>query len=340
MKAVALTRYLPITDDDALLDVELPPPSPRPHDIVVRVKAVSVNPVDTKVRAPKSKVEDTPRVLGWDAAGEVVEVGDTASGFSVGDKVYYAGDITRAGCNSELHAVDSRIAAIMPQTLNFERAAALPLTALTAWEALFERLRLSPDGNHRGASLLVIGGAGGVGSIAIQLAKKLGGLDVIATASRPESEQWVRQMGADHVINHHKPMDEQLRSITSNGYVDYVLCLNNTHAHWDAMCRAVAPQGLIATIVESPVPLDMALLKNKSAGLVWELMFTRSMYCTPDIAEQGRTLARVADLIDNGVLIDTATTTWSPINAATLKRAHAQLESGTTIGKLVVSGWE
>lgn len=339
MKAVALTRYLPITDEDALLDVELQAPEPRPTDLVVGVHAVSVNPADTKVRAPKPAVEPTPRVLGWDAAGEVIAVGSAATGFAVGDKVYYAGDITRPGCNSELHAVDSRLVGRMPKSLDYAGAAALPLTSITAWEVLFDRLKLSPDGKHRGQSILVVGGAGGVGSVAIQLAKQLAGLEVIATASRPESAEWVRRLGASHVVDHHAPLGPQLAAVTQRGLVDHVLCLNSTQQHWEAMCDAIAPQGLIAAIVESPVPLDVSRLITKSAGLVWEGMFTRSIFSTSDMAEQGRILTRVADLIDRKILLGTATTMLSPIDASTLKRAHAQLETGKTIGKVVVSGW-
>lgn len=339
MKAVALTRYLPITDKDALLDVELEAPKPRPLDLVVRVHAVSVNPADAKVRAPKPDVEASPRVLGWDAAGEVVGVGSDVTSFAVGDKVYYAGEITRPGCNSELHAVDSRLVGRMPKSLDYTAAAALPLSAITAWEVLFDRLKIAPDGQSRGQSILIVGAAGGVGSVAIQIAKQIAGLEVIATASRPESADWARKLGAAHVIDHHKPFEPQLKAIDPSGFVDHVLCLNNTQQHWDAMCNAVAPQGLIATIVESPAPLDVSRLIMKSSGLVWEGMFTRSLFATPDLAEQGRILTRVADLIDRGVLVGTATTKLSPINAENLKRAHAQLESGTTIGKLVVSGW-
>jgi zinc-binding alcohol dehydrogenase family protein len=339
MRAVALTRYLPITEEDALLDVEIQEPTPREHDLIVRVHAVSINPADAKVRAPKPTVEKEPRVLGWDAAGEVVDVGSAVGGFRVGDKVYYAGDITRPGCNSELHAIDARLVGHMPRSLDYAHAAALPLTAITAWEALFERARISSDGKNKGQTLLVIGGAGGVGSIAIQLAKHVAGLEVVATASRPESSEWVRKCGADHVINHHEPLVEQLERVVGRAFVDHVLCLNATQQHWDAMCKVIAPQGLIVSIVESPVPLDVSPLIMKSAGLVWEGMFTRSIYSTPDMAEQGRILDRIAELVDRGIVASTATTIWSPINASSLKRAHAQLESGSTIGKLVVTGW-
>ena len=340
MKAVGLTHYLPITDEQSFLDIELQPPTPGPFDLLVRVHAVSVNPVDTKVRAPKPKVEPEPRVLGWDAAGEVVAVGTEVQGFSFGDQVYYAGDITRSGSNAELHLVDARIAGKKPQSSNFAEAAALPLTAITAWEVLFDRLGISPAGEHKGRSILIIGGAGGVGSIAIQLATQLAGLRVIATASRPESTAWVKSLGAHEVINHRDPIDEGLKSVTADGSVDYILCLNSTQQHWDAMCRAIAPQGKIASIVETSGPLDIGPLMRKSAGFVWELMFTRPMFKTPDMAKQGEILNKIASLIDQGILRNTTNTILSPISAANLRKAHQMLEEGRTIGKIVLSSWD
>lgn len=343
MKAVALTEYLPITDERALTDVELPEPEPQAHDLLVRVHAVSINPVDTKVRAPKdgAPVEAPPKVLGWDAAGEVVSVGEAVTGFESGDRVYYAGDLTRQGSNAERHAVDARIAAKMPRTLDYENAAALPLTALTAWEGLFERMGISVDGDDAGKSILIVGGAGGVGSIAIQLAKRLGKLRVIASASRDETRAWVREMGADDVVNHRTPLDEELRATNlPGGCVDYIFCLNDTDAHWPAMCNAIAPQGTICSIVGTRAPLDMGPLKSKSARFAWEFMFTRSMYGTADIAAQGVILQRVAELIDDGTLRSTRNATLSPIRADVMRRAHAQSESGTSIGKVVVTGWD
>lgn len=340
MKAIAAKESLPITDERALVDVTLEEPELRPHDLLVAVRAVSVNPVDWKIRLSPRDPEAPPQVLGWDAAGEVVAVGPEAKGFAVGDRVYYAGDITRPGTNAERHAIDSRIAAKMPASLDFADAAGLPLTSLTAWESLFERIGVATDGSDEGKRLLIVGGAGGVGSMAIQLAKRVAGLRVIATASRPESIEWVKGLGADDVIDHHQPLDEGVASVTEDGRVEYILCLNSTGAHWDAMCRAIAPQGTIATIVETDEPLDMELLKLKSARLAWELMFTRSMFETDDIAEQGAILARTANLVDDGVVRGTVTTKLSPIDAATLREAHAKVESGRTIGKVVVSGWE
>jgi len=337
MKAVALTRYLPIDHPEALIDVELPTPAIGEHDLLVRVAAVSVNPVDTKVRAPKDKIETSPRVLGWDAAGTVEAVGAAVTGFAVGDAVYYAGDITRPGSNAELQAVDARIAAKAPATLRPEQAAALPLTALTAWEGLFDRLAIAPDGADRGKSLLIIGGAGGVGSLVIQLAKRAG-LTVIATAGRPESAAWCRELGADFVVGRAQSL---VATLAEQGIhsVDYIYNAADTDGWWDDMVALIRPQGRIVSIVENKGPLDQNVLKTKSAAFGWEFMFTRAMYQTDDMAEQGRILARVAALIDAGDLKLTLADTLSPISAATLIEAHRKLESGTMIGKLVVHGW-
>jgi len=338
MKAVGLYRYLPITDPESLLDLEIANPTPGPRDLLVKVEAIAVNPVDTKVRAPKDKIEANGRILGWDAAGTVVAVGESVDLFKVGDEVYYAGSITRPGANSEYHVVDERIAALKPHSLNFAEAAALPLTAITAWEALFERLAISDSGADTGKKILIIGGAGGVGSIAIQLAARIAKLHVIATASRPESAAWCRKLGANDIIDHRLDMAEQL---TALGYatVDAVLCLNDTDAHFPTMAKVIAPQGTICTIVENNHPLDIALLKSKSAGFVWEFMFTRAMYQTPDMIAQHHLLTQVAQLIDNGTLQTTVGQMLSPINAANLKLAHAALEAGRSIGKIVIHGF-
>lgn len=338
MKAVALTRYLPVTDSDCLLDVDLPAPQPAGRDLLVRVKAVSVNPVDTKVRAPKDKIEQTPKILGWDAAGIVEAVGNEVSLFQPGDEVYYAGDITRPGSNAELQLVDERIVGKKPKSLSFAEAAALPLTAITAWESLFDRLGLDWNSDHSGTVLLIIGGAGGVGSIGIQLAK-LAGLTVIATASRPDTESWVRELGADHVINHHSSLPEQIRALGIKN-VPCIANFSNTDLHWQGMAEIVSPQGKIVGIVENSGPLELGLLKSKSAGFIWEFMFTRSLYQTNDMGEQGRLLNQVADLIDQGKLRTTLKQVLSPINAANLIKAHALLESGKTIGKVVLSDWD
>jgi NADPH2:quinone reductase len=335
MKAIALTRYLPIENPESLVDVQLDKPSPQGRDILVEVKAIGVNPVDVKVRAPKDIIEKAPRVLGWDAAGVVQAVGPEVSGFKAGDRVFYAGDITRPGSNSEFQLVDERIVGHMPQSLSFEQAAALPLTTITAWEALFERLHVPPAATAPAKSILIIGGAGGVGSIAIQLAVKVAGLKVIATASRPESEKWVRELGAQHVINHFGDLSAQLKQLGFDN-VDYVLILNDTDRHFPAAAAAVAPQGTICTIVENAAPLDVSLLKAKSAGFIWEFMFTRSMFQTADMQQQGNLLDQVARLIDNQVIVTTVNQVLSPISAANLRQAHATLEGGRAIGKIVL----
>ncbi|AYY98859.1 zinc-binding alcohol dehydrogenase family protein [Burkholderia multivorans] len=338
MKAVGLTRYLPIDDPQALLDVELPQPVPGARDVLVKVEAISVNPVDTKVRAPKPQVEDTPRVLGWDAAGTVVAVGADVTLFKPGDEVFYAGSITRPGANSEFHAVDERIVALKPRTLDFAASAALPLTALTAWEALFDRLNVSPQGADAGKTVLIIGGAGGVGSIAIQLAKTLAKLHVIATASRPASSEWVRSLGADEVVDHFGDLPAQLRD-AGHVNVDYVLIFNDTDHHFPAAAEVIRPQGGICTIVENAKPVPVELLKAKSAAFHWEFMFTRAMFETPDMIEQHRILSEVARLIDDGTLRTTVGEHLGTINAANVRRAHQLLEGGRAIGKLVLSGF-
>lgn len=337
MKAIALTRYFPIENPDSLVDIELVIPEPLSHDLLVKIHAIAVNPVDTKVRKPKDKVEPTPKVLGWDAAGEVIAVGDAVTLFKVGDLVYYAGDVTRSGCNAEYQLMDERIVGHKPQSLNFEAAAALPLTAVTAWEALFDRLGIAQDANkNKDKSILIIGAAGGVGSIAIQLAKKVAGLNVIATASRPETTAWVHDLGADIVLNHHQLLQEinQL-----NIQPDYILCNNDTDGYFEVMATIIKPQGKICSIVETAKPVNLDLLKSKSATFVWEFMFTRSMFKTDDMIAQHQILQHVAQLIDAGTLTTTLNQVLRPINAENLRKAHAQLESGTTIGKLVLSGW-
>ncbi len=337
MKAIGLYRYLPIEDKDSLQDITLPKPEASGHDLLVAVKAVSVNPVDTKIRAPKDTTETEARVLGWDAAGEVVAIGSTVEHFAVGDQVYYAGDITRSGTNSEFHLVDERIVGRKPASLSYAEAAALPLTGITAWEALFDRLGVSPHGDDKGKSILIIGGAGGVGSIAIQLASKVAKLTVIATASRDESRDWCLQLGADQVINHRNPVNKELLA-ENVPMVDYILCLNNTDQHWSAMAEAIKPQGRICSIVETS-SVDLDLLKSKSATFVWEFMFTRSMYQTPDMIEQQRLLNTLADLIDKDVIVTTVGKADQPINAENLRKAHAMLEQGNTIGKIVLVDW-
>ncbi len=338
MKAVGLKEYLPIEDENSLRDLEIPKPTATGKDLLVKVKAISVNPVDTKVRAPQDKVESEPRILGWDGAGVVAEVGDEVTEFQPGDEVYYAGDITRPGSNSEFQLVDERIVGRKPQNLDFAHAAAFPLTSITAWEALFERLNLDKKGADAGKSILIINGAGGVGSIAIQLAKKLAQLNVIATASRPETIAWCQKLGADQVVNHRHNLAEEIEQV---GYqnVDYILCLNDTDGHWQAITKAIKPQGMICSIVGNKQPLEMNTLKSKSAGLVWEFMFTRSMYHTEDITEQGSLLNEISQLIDNNTLMSTCNDVVKPINALNLRDVHQRLEKGRTIGKIVLAEW-
>lgn len=336
MKAVGLRRYLPLTEAEALLDVTLPIPVPQGRDLLVEVKAVAVNPVDTKVRAPKDKVEATPRVLGWDASGVVVAVGPGVTLFRPSDAVYYAGDITRPGSNQQFQLVDERIVGAKPQSLSFAEAAALPLTTITAYEALFDRLRIDRDGGSAGQSILMIGGAGGVGSIAIQLAKRAG-LGVIASASRPETVAWVRQLGADATVDHRGDMVAQVRAL-GHHHVDHVAIFNDMR-HWETAVELIRPQGGIVSIDDTHLPMPMAGMKSKAASLHWEFMFARAMHQTPDMIEQHRLLTWVAAQIDAGQIRSTLTEVLHPINAENLRRAHAALEAGTAKGKIVLEGF-
>lgn len=336
MKAVGLRRYLPLTEAEALLDVTLPIPVPQGRDLLVEVKAVAVNPVDTKVRAPKDKVEPSPRVLGWDASGVVAAVGPGVTLFRPGDAVYYAGDITRPGSNQQFQLVDERIVGAKPQSLSFAEAAALPLTTITAYEALFDRLRIDRDGGSAGQSILMIGGAGGVGSIAIQLAKRAG-LGVIASASRPETVAWVRQLGADATVDHRGDMVAQVRAL-GHHHVDHVAIFNDMR-HWETAVELIRPQGGIVSIDDTHLPMPMAGMKSKAASLHWEFMFARAMHQTPDMIEQHRLLTWVAAQIDAGQIRSTLTEVLHPINAENLRRAHAALEAGTTKGKIVLEGF-
>jgi len=322
MKAVALTG----TDLASLIDIELPTPSPTDRDLLVNVEAVSVNPVDTKQRKAGSA---TPRVLGWDAAGTVAAVGPQATLFKPGDAVYYAGDVTRPGCDSEFHLVDERIVGRKPKKLDFAQAAAIPLTAITAWESFHDRMKV-----RAGGTILIIGGAGGVGSIAIQLAK-LAGLKVIATASRPETVAWCKELGADEVVNHRENLTAQVKKP-----VEYVANFSGElDAYWPAMAELVAPQGSLVAIVGNTKPLPMDVVRSKSATVCWELMFTRARFKTADMIEQHKLLNQVGEWLDAGKLRGTLKETLSPINAANLRQAHEKLEAGTMIGKLALKGW-
>ncbi len=338
MKAIALTRYLPISNPESLMDVEIDKPTPTGHDLLVKIEAIAVNPVDTKVRAPKDKVEETPRVLGWDASGVVESVGPDVTLFRPGDEVFYAGSITRPGTNSEFHLVDERIVGVKPKTLDFSHAAALPLTTITAWEALFDRLGVSAEGHDEGKSVLIFGGAGGVGSIGIQLAKKVAKLKVIATASRPESAAWAKELGADHIVDHFGDIPAQLKSAGIQ-QVDYVLMFNDTDKNFPAAAEALAPQGMICTIVENEQPVPVEMLKAKSGGFHWEFMFTRAMFGTPDMIEQHKLLTEVGRLVDAGTIKTTLGRDLGKINAANLREAHRLLEEGRAIGKLVMTGF-
>mgnify|MGYP006073515103 FL=1 len=297
MKAVALTHYLPVENSNAFLDVELDKPTPTGHDILVNVKAVAINPVDTKVRAPRDKVEETPRVIGYDASGVVDAVGPNVTIFKPGDEVYYAGDITRSGTNQEFHLVDARIVGRKPKTLSHAEAAALPLTTITAYEAFFHRLGIDRDGADAGQSLLIIGAGGGVGSIGIQLAKAAG-LTVIATESRPETTAWVKELGADHVINHREYMVAQTRALGIY-HVDHVALFNDMR-HWDTAVELIRPQGGIVSIDDTDLPMPMDGMKMKAASFHWEFMFARSMHKTPDMIEQHNLLSYVADEMMQG----------------------------------------
>ncbi len=335
MKAVAYRHSLPIDDPQSLIDIELPEPAPQGRDLRVRVQAVSVNPVDTKVRRNSAPPPGQPKVLGWDAAGIVDAVGPEVTLFKAGDRVMYAGDITRAGSNSELHLVDERIVGPVPATLGFAEAAALPLTAITAWELLFDRLGI--DAQTEG-TLLIVGAAGGVGSMLTQLARQLTRLTVVGTASRPETSAWVRELGAHHVIDHRQPLADALRATGLAG-VTHVASLTQTEQHYAQLIEALQPHGKLALIDDPAQPLDARPLKRKSLSLHWELMFTRSMFGTPDMQAQHALLSRVAELVDASRLRSTLGEHFGPINATNLRRAHAYIESGKARGKAVLEGF-
>lgn len=340
MKSVGYYKSLPIQDLASLQDLSIPEPTlALPHDIKVRVKAVSVNPVDTKQRKRAEAPDGQATVLGYDATGIIEAVGSEVKHLRVGDEVYYAGSILRAGSNAELQLVDSRLVSPKPKSLDFAQAAAIPLTALTAYEGLFEQMGIRWDKPERNAqkTLLVIGGAGGVGSMLIQMAK-IAGLRVVATASRDNTREWIKKLGADEVINHREALAPQLQSLDIKE-VDYIFNTANTAAYWDQMADLIKPFGKITSIVESPTPVDITKLMRKSASFSWELMFTRSLYATDDMSRQSEILNQVAQWVDEGKLISTATQILSPINAQNMRQAHELLESGQGIGKIVLSEW-
>jgi len=335
MKAIVYTQHgLPIDDPQALIDTELPMPLAGPHDLLVEVRAVSVNPVDTKIRLGVAVNE--PRVLGWDASGIVRAVGSDVTLFAPGDEVFYAGSIVRPGSNSQFQAVDERIVGRKPANLGFAEAAALPLTSITAWELLFDRLRV-PEGGGEGKSLLIVGAGGGVGSILTQLARRLTRLTVIGSASRDATREWVTKLGAHHTVDHTRPMQPQLEEL-GFANVDIVISLTHTDRHYQDIIDALAPQGQLA-LIDDPATLDAVPLKRKSISLHWELMFTRSMFETADMVRQNELLNRVAAMIEDGALTTTLGEHFGTINAANLRRAHALIESNRAIGKIVLENF-
>ncbi len=337
MKAVAYFDSLPSSHEQSLQDIELPTPTPGPRDLLVEVRAISVNPVDTKIRRNVAPEAGQAKVLGWDVAGVVRAVGAEVSLFKAGDAVYYAGALQRPGGNSELHLVDERLVGHKPASLDFAQSAALPLTAITAWELLFERLKIRRDSASNGQTLLIIGAAGGVGSILTQLARQLTGLTVIGTASRAQTMDWVRQLGAHHIIDHSQPLLPQLQALGFS-QVDHVASLTHTDTHYDQLVECLAPQGQLA-LIDDPASLDILKLKRKSLSLHWEFMYTRSLYETPDMQAQHELLDEVARLIDQGTLRTTLGEHYGHINATNLRRAHALLESGKARGKIVLEGF-
>jgi zinc-binding alcohol dehydrogenase family protein len=337
MKAVGYRKSLPVEDKDALIDVEAAKPEPKGRDIRVAVKAVSVNPVDYKVRKRAAPPEGETKILGYDAAGVVDAVGPDVSLFRPGDEVFYAGSILRQGTNSEFHLVDERIVGNKPKTLSFAQAAALPLTSITAWELLFDRLGAVPGKSVDPRTLLITGGAGGVGSILIQFARRLTGLTVLATATRPESQKWCLDLGAHAVIDHGKPMKEQIEKLKLPP-VALVASLTFTDQHYKSIADFMAPQGRFG-LIDDPPEFNVSVFKGKAVSIHWESMFTRSSFQTADMIGQHHLLNDVADLIDKGVLRTTLDQSFGTINAANLKRAHALLESGKSRGKIVLEGW-
>ena len=335
MKAIGFKTSLSIEKEDSFIAFETPKPTPEGHNLLVKVQAVSVNPVDFKIRqnSAKDTVLETPKIIGWDAVGIVEAIGDQVSLFKVGDEVYYAGDITKPGSNAEYQLIDERIVGRKPKSLSIEQAAAMPLTGLTAWEILFDRIRIDAE-KDKGKTILIIGGAGGVGSIAIQLAKKVAGLTVIATASRPESIEWCKQQGADFVVNH-KNLIEEVRDAGFQ-QVDFILDFVNANQYWNAFVELIKPQGHIGCISDPVENVNLRQLKGKSISFHWESMFTRSVFETEDMIAQHHILNKLAELLDNGTIQSTLKTTLNGLTVSNFKEAHKLLESGTTIGKIAI----
>lgn len=337
MKAVAYRQPGAINRPDALLDVDLPTPVATGRDLLVEVAAIAVNPVDTKVRKSASPAPGDVKVLGWDAVGRVVALGNQVTGFKPGDEVWYAGSIARPGANSQFHLVDERLVGRKPQTLTDAEAAALPLTAITAWEMLFDRLDVRRRVPGAANAILIVGGAGGVGSIAIQLARALTDLTVIASASRPETAAWIRELGAHHVVDHSRPLADEVAAL-GLGAPAFVFSTTETHRHLQDIAKLIAPQGRFG-LIDDPESLDVTGFKRKAVSVHWELMFTRSLFETPDMDEQGELLTEVGQLVDSGKLRTTVTEVLRPINADNLRRAHATIESGRARGKIVLEGF-
>ncbi|MBU1312932.1 MAG: zinc-binding alcohol dehydrogenase family protein [Alphaproteobacteria bacterium] len=338
MRAVGFNMPQPITQDTSLIDIDLPMPTAAGHDLLVEIRAVSVNPVDAKVRASAPVEAGDHRVLGYDAAGVVKAVGPEVTLFQPGDAVFYAGALDRPGTNAEFHLVDERIVGRKPESLSFEQAAALPLTAITAYEAMLHRMKVQEPVPGAANAILIIGGAGGVGSIAIQLARELTDLTVIATASRPETQAWIRELGAHHVIDHSQPLAPQVEAL-GLGSPAFVFSTTETEQHLDDVLALIAPQGRFCLIDDPKNPMDLRPFKRKALSIHWELMFTRSLYQTEDMIEQHKLLDHVAELVDAGRIRTTLAETYGTINAANLKRAHAMIESGRAKGKIVLSGF-
>ncbi|MBB3135620.1 NADPH2:quinone reductase [Rhizobium pisi] len=337
MRAVAYKTPQPISAETSLVDVELPMPEAKGHDLLVEIRAISVNPVDVKVRAHSAPPADELKVLGWDAAGIVKAIGAEVTLFEPGDEVFYSGIISRPGSNAEFHLVDERIVGTKPKSLDFAAAAALPLTSITAYEALFDRLKVQDAVSGAARSILIIGGAGGVGSIAIQIARALTDLIVIATASRPETQDWVKELGAHHVVDHSKPIAPQVAAL-GIGAPGFIFSTTNTDSHIGDIVEAIAPQGRFA-LIDDPKTLDIVPFKRKAVSVHWELMFTRPLYGTPDMIEQHKLLNKVSELVDAGKVRTTLSEIVGPINAANLKKAHAMVESGKMKGKAVLAGF-
>ena len=337
MKAIGYAESLPIEHERALFEIDIPVPEVEPQDLLVRIHAIGMNPLDSVDRLRRAGTVEKPLVLGWDASGIVESVGAEVTRFRPGDAVYYSGALNRQGSNAEYGVVDQRVAALKPETLSFKQAAALPLTAITAWECLFDRFKVPMGKRPTDDAILVIGAAGGVGSMVVQLAGRLTNLHIIGSASRPESEQWVRELGAHDVIDHSKPLSQELQRI-GRPTVRYILSLTHTDSHWDQIVASVAPQGEIC-LIDNPVGIDVMKLKRKAAAVHLEMMFVRVLFPGPDMVQIHRLLTDVASMVDEGLIRSTFAEDFGMLSVASLRRAHAAIESRRTIGKIVLSGF-